>query len=122
MKFVLDEAQGVQRISAYVPGQHVVVNRHRYSGSIIVMPTQTLSWTPASFAELQAAHFAELLPLQPDCVLFGSGVQFRFPAPALTAALINQGVGIEVMDTAAACRTYSVLVAEGRQVAAALLI
>lgn len=122
MKFVLDEAQGVQRISAYAPGQHVVVGRHIYHHSVIIMPAQTLSWTPASFAELQAAHFAELLPLHPDCVLFGSGTQFRFPAPALTAALINQGIGVEVMDTAAACRTYSVLAAEGRQVAAALLI
>jgi len=79
-------------------------------------------WPPQRFEDLDSSHFDMLAELQPEFVLFGSGARLRFPSPALTASLLNQGIGIEAMDTGAACRTYNVLIAEGRNVAAALLM
>ncbi len=79
-------------------------------------------WPPQQFADLAPEHFAALLELEPELVLFGSGGQFRFPAPELIAPLCRRGIGVEVMDTGAACRTYNVLAAEGRRVVAALLL
>ncbi|MEO5573854.1 MAG: MTH938/NDUFAF3 family protein, partial [Gammaproteobacteria bacterium] len=74
------------------------------------------------FDDLTAAHFDRVAILRPELVLFGSGARLRFPLPALTANLLNQGIGVEVMDTGAACRTYNILINEGRNVAAALLM
>jgi uncharacterized protein len=79
-------------------------------------------WEPALLEELQARHFERLVALKPEVVIFGSGPRLRFAPPALMRALIEQRVGVETMDTAAACRTYNVLAAEGRSVVAALLL
>jgi len=62
------------------------------------------------------------VPLQPDIVVLGTGASLRFPHPRLTRALLEQRIGLEVMDTAAACRTFNILAAEGRRVAAALML
>ena len=75
---------------------------------------------PASSA-LTPEHFAQLAALKPELVIFGSGARLRFAAPALLRPLIDARIGVETMDTAAACRTYNVLLAEGRSVVAALL-
>jgi uncharacterized protein len=73
------------------------------------------------FDALSERHFAALADLAPELVIFGTGARLRFPAPALLRPLIERGIGVETMDTAAACRTYNVLLGEGRAVVAALL-
>jgi uncharacterized protein len=103
--------------------QYVVVNQARYEHSLIVLPDRIIEgWEAVTFEQLTAEHFDFLLSLQPEMVLFGTGATLRFPHPTLTRSLIESGVGVEVMDTNAACRTYNILTAEGRRVAAALLI
>ena len=82
---------------------------------------EVLPWPAQNFGALEASHFETLAALGPELVIFGSGPRIRFPAPALMRVLIERGIGLETMDTAAACRTYNVLLAEGRQVVAALL-
>jgi uncharacterized protein len=77
---------------------------------------------PATFDALQAAHFDALLELQPEVVLFGSGSQLRFPHPRLYQALSKARIGVECMDTPAACRTYNILMSEDRKVVAMILL
>ena len=102
---------------------HVIVNHKRYEHSLIVLPDRIVeNWDAGAFEDVTAAHFDFVLSLQPEMVLFGTGAALRFPHPRLTLSLIEAGIGVEVMDTAAACRTYNILMAEGRRVAAALLI
>lgn len=91
--------------------------------SLIVMPHCLISdWPPRSVAELAQYHFEVLLPKPPQILLLGTGISHQWPAPGVLAALINQGISVEVMDTAAACRTYAILASDGRDVGAALLV
>lgn len=122
MKFSLDSGNAVYRIERYEAGQGIVVSGEWYRHSLLVLPEQLRAWPPDSFTALQREHFALLLEFSPDVVLFGSGARFCLPNPALSADLVNHNIGLEVMDSAAACRTYTLLMAEGRRVAAALLI
>ncbi len=102
---------------------HVAVDGRRLARSLLLLPDRIdPSWGPDSFAALAETHIAQLVPLACDVLLLGTGRRQRFPAPALLRALIETGRGIEVMDTPAACRTYNILMAEGRAVAAALII
>ena len=102
---------------------YVMVNRTRYEHNLIILPDRVIEdWQAMTFEQLTAEHFESLLPLQPEMVLFGTGAALRFPHPSLTKALIASKIGVEVMDTSAACRTYNILTEEGRRVAAALLI
>ncbi len=92
------------------------------SGSFIVSPRHLLRhWPPASISDLQAEHFEAIIELQPELVLLGTGTQLTFPPPQLLATLHRQRIGVEIMDTAAACRTYNILMAEGRFVVAGLM-
>ena len=79
-------------------------------------------WSVASFAEITALTIAEATQVQPEIVIIGTGKKLRFPPPDALRPLRDARIGFEVMDTAAACRTYNVLLGEGRQVAALLLI
>lgn len=102
---------------------YVLVNRKRHERNLVVMPDRIIEdWAATTFDQLAAEHFDFLLSLQPEMVLFGTGARLRFPHPKLTKNLIGSGIGVEVMDTSAACRTYNILTDEGRRVAAALLI
>jgi uncharacterized protein len=102
---------------------YVDVNLQRHAHSIIVLPeAPVVEWAVSAFDALTPEHFAALLPAKPELVIFGSGARIRFPHPRLTAALAAARIGVETMDFMAACRTYNILVAEGRRVAAALLI
>ena len=121
MKFQPDRAEGVNMITRHEPGR-VWVGAHAFEGGVIVPwkgPVQ--DWQALLASDLLPAHFERLLGLEPELVVFGSGPQLRFPPPALLRSLIAAGVGVETMDTAAACRTYNVLAAEHRAVVAALL-
>jgi uncharacterized protein len=102
---------------------YVMVNQIRYERNLIILPDRIIeNWEVETFEQLTAEHFECLLPLQPEMVLFGTGATLRFPHPSLTKTLIASKIGVEIMDTSAVCRTYNILTAEGRRVAAALLI
>jgi len=122
VKFQPDSLEGVNTIARH-DGTSVWVGNQSHHGSVIV-PWQgaVRPWAPDAFDALAQMHFDELLQWQPELVIFGSGNRLRFPAPALLSSLIARRIGIESMDTAAACRTYNVLVSEGRTVVAALLL
>jgi uncharacterized protein len=100
---------------------YVLVNGVRHEASLIVLPERIEPWAVARFADLAEEHFDFLAGLQPEVVLLGTGGRLRFPPPRLTAPLTRAGIGLEVMDLQAACRTYNILAAEQRTVAAALL-
>jgi uncharacterized protein len=121
VKLHLARAEGRNLFSGYGPG-YVAINGARHERSLIVLPDRILDWEPASFEELSEAAFAGLARLPLEILLLGTGARLRFPPPALTRAIHTAGIGFEVMDTGAACRTYNVLLSEDRRVAAALLI
>lgn len=122
MKLHLSTAPGAQLITGYGSG-YVTVNGRRYEASLIVLPDRVIvGWAVRAFGDLDVRHLRELLPHRPEIVLLGTGARQRFPAPAMLTDLTLSDVGVEVMDTQAACRTYNILVAEGRRVAAALII
>ena len=100
---------------------YVVVNSQRHESSLIVMPDRVLNWPASDFTNLRPEDFKTLEALEAEIVLLGTGPKQRFPHPCLTAALTAAGIGLEVMDLKAACRTFNILVAEERKVAAALL-
>ena len=109
-------------IHSYAPGT-VRINEASYAASVIVMPDRLIAdWRPQTYEALAAEDFAQIAALHPELVLLGTGARLRFPHPTLARALVEAGIGMEVMDTGAACRTYTVLMAEGRKVAAALLL
>jgi uncharacterized protein len=122
MKLHADSHAGQNAVTAYGPG-FVAVNGKRYEHSLIVAPDHlNLAWPPTSVGELCANHLIDLAAAQCDVVLLGTGARQRFPASAVLKPMIDARIGIEVMDTAAACRTYNVLMAEGRKVVAALIV
>lgn len=122
MKFQADLPQGLNVVTALDPGGVRAAGR-LWTGSL-VLPWQgeARSWDVAGFEALGEAHFEALAALGPELVIFGSGARLRFPRPAWLRPLIERRIGLETMDTAAACRTYNVLRSEDRAVVAALLI
>jgi uncharacterized protein len=122
MKFQPDSLPGTNVLTRVEPAR-VWVGASAYAHSVIVpWQGEVARWSPARFEDLQPEHFAALTGHGAAVVIFGSGARLRFAPPALLRALIEAGVGVETMDTAAACRTYNVLAAEGRAVLAALLM
>lgn len=113
---------GRNYIRSYGPGR-VAINQQTYTRSLIVTPSRVVAdWPPQAFADLAGTHFATLLAFEPEVIVLGTGTRLRFPSPAVTAALAQANIGLEVMDTGAACRTYNVLMGDGRRVLAALLM
>jgi len=122
LKLHQDSHGTLNTVTGYGP-DYVEINLVRHPGSIIVLPdAPVLAWPVASFDTLTPELFDMLLAPAPEVVVFGSGERLRFPHPRLTAALTRRRIGVETMDFKAACRTYNILMAEGRKVAAALLI
>ena len=122
MKFTLDEGTGTYAIRSYAAGQ-VVINETILTRSFVVLPERLVSdWPPQSFDELRPEHFEAVVALKPEVVVLGCGDRLRFPSRHVIGPLTQRHIGLEVMDTGAACRTYNVLMSEGRLVAAALLI
>jgi uncharacterized protein len=122
VKFQPDTLAGVNMISRHEPGR-VWVGSAAHSGSVVVpWVGSVLPWDAPRFEALSEEHFERIARLQPEVVLFGSGPRLRFPPAAWLRPLIERRIGIETMDTAAACRTYNVLASEQRSVVAALLI
>ena len=121
MKLQPDKSD-VQAISGYGPGW-VGVGTERITHSVILSSRgDRIDWAAESYEALGPDHFAKLAELQAEVVIFGSGGRIRFPRAAWLRPLAERGIGLETMDTAAACRTYNILAHEGRQVAVALLL
>ncbi len=122
MKLHLTHTAGRNIIRSHAPGR-VVIDECTYTRSLVVTPGHILdAWRPQTFADLAEVDFEELGRLRPQIVLLGTGTRLRFPDPRLTRGLSRAGIGIEVMDTGAACRTYNILVGEDREVVAGLLL
>ncbi len=122
MKMHLDDSAGAHRITGYGAG-YVVVNGESLTRSFIVTPEALITdWNPQHVDELDEAALEAVARLSPSVVLLGTGAEQHFPPSSLLAHLLGQGIGIEVMTTAAACRTYNILVSEGRSVAAGLFV
>jgi uncharacterized protein len=121
MKFQPDAVSG-PTITGYGPGW-VSVNGEKYTGSLVVSLTAGGSaWSCKSFDDLAAHHFEQLIALEPELIIFGSGERIRFPKPQWLEALYARRIGVETMDTQAACRTFNFLAGENRKVVAALLL
>jgi uncharacterized protein len=121
MKFHLATASG-NVVSGLGPGW-IRIGATEYRENLVLTPEKIATgWAPSGFEGIQEADFAQMLSYKPEVVLFGTGPAIRFPHPRLTRALADAHIGVEVMDTPAACRTFNILAAEGRSVVAGLLM
>jgi uncharacterized protein len=122
MKLRLEGPTNQNMFSGYGAG-YVSVNGARHERSVVVLPDRLIpDWAPASVEALAPAHLAPLAELDIEVLLLGTGQTLRFPKAEVTRPIIEAGIGLEVMDVQAAARTYNIILAEGRRVAAALLI
>lgn len=121
MKLHLANAAQQNVITAYGDG-YVQVNATRYESSIAVSATSVTDWGLANIRDLAASNLEAAAAARPEIVIIGTGRSFVFPHPANLRPLIEARIGYEVMDTAAACRTYNILLGEGRNVMAVLVV
>jgi uncharacterized protein len=120
MKFTLDTPAGLNITSCSAEG--ITVSGTLYRSSILLLPGEVRPWDCTDVDTLDAAALAPAVELAPEILLLGSGRSLRFPAAGITRDLARRGIGLEVMDTRAACRTFNILTAEERRVVAALVI
>ncbi|MDN5870086.1 MAG: Mth938-like domain-containing protein [Nitrococcus sp.] len=123
MKMILENsAAAVNWITNYAPGR-VTINGQVIKNSVIVTPDRLLcDWRPGHFEDLERAHMDPIIELGPDVALIGTGERQHFPSRDIMLSLLERNIGLEVMDTHSACRTYNILTHEGRRVVAALII
>lgn len=123
MKIELDDhAAEHYWIHEYGPGS-VTISEQNYTTSLIVCPERIISdWPPQVFTDLSALHLEAIAELQPELVILGTGQDLHFPSAEVLEPLLAKSIGFEIMDTGAACRSYNILVSEGRRVVAGLLM
>jgi len=122
MKMALDSSGNVNVVSSYEAGK-VRIRDQTYTRSLLVLPQRLLAdWEPTDAQQLRGVHFSPLLEESPEVVILGTGDTQIFPEPAVFATLMDLGIGFEVMDNGAACRTYNILVSEDRRAALALIL
>jgi uncharacterized protein len=122
VKLQADSQAAFNTVSAYGP-DYIEINAVKHDSSLLLMPEGPIeTWSCKRFEDLTTGDFQQIAQKKPALVIFGSGKKIRFPRPELIAPLIQAKIGIETMDLQAACRTYNILMAEGRKVLAALLI
>lgn len=122
MKFAEASTEGGHLIVGYEPGR-IVVDGRSYKEGLIVSPERIVpGWGPEIAADLAEKHFEAIVALDPEVIVLGTGKHQVFPEPRVYLAAMQRGVGVEVMDTGAACRTYNILMAEGRRVVAGLIM
>ncbi|WP_114638198.1 Mth938-like domain-containing protein [Polynucleobacter necessarius] len=122
MKLQSDPHSGANTITGYGDG-YVEINQNPYAHAVLLSSDGAISkWPVKSFEDLELSHFAQMVDLKPELILIGTGSRQRFPRPELLKALIEAKIGFEIMDSQAACRTYNILVGEGRQVLLALIV
>ena len=109
------------RITSYGPGHFVVGDRVVREGIIICADGTVTPWRPTVLADLDEEHIRQIIAFGPEVVLLGTGARQEFPESELLRPFVENGLGLEVMDTAAACRTFNVLASESREVVAGLL-
>ena len=101
----------------------ITVNNEQFKRSFIVSPTKLIpDWPPVSFPDIATHHIQQIIALQPEIIILGTGARLHFPTPELIEDIFKLDIGFEVMDTGAACRCYNLLVSEARNVAAGLLM
>ena len=126
MKLHLTTAENNHLITGYGADNDIgfiEINKVRHTRNLIVMADKLiLDWQATDFASLEEAHFAHILALKPEVVLLGTGEKHQFLHPKIYKNLTEQGIPLECMTAAAACRTYNFLMSEGRNVAAALIL
>ncbi len=135
MRFAPDKDFGSYTVRSYQAGQVNIIlpmasgeetaqdNQLTLTCSFIIAPKQLKeNWPPKSLTELTEEHLHAIIDLNPELVILGTGQTLEFPQPSLTELLYVKGIGVEIMDTAAACRTYNVLMHEGREVVAAIIV
>ncbi len=121
MKLHTTPSAGLNLFTAY-GDDHVAVNHQKYEKNLVVMPEKLLeNWSTATIGNVSEADMQQLLALDVEVILLGTGKRLRFPPPTLMRPFAASGIGLEIMDLQAACRTYNILATEGRKVAAALL-
>lgn len=122
MKLQSDPHSGANSITGYGDG-FVEINKTPYSHSVLLSSNGNIEgWPVKSFDALEAANFTQMAALKPELIIIGTGNRQRFPRPELVKTLIDAKIGFEIMDSQAACRTYNILVGEGRQVLLALIV
>ncbi len=122
MDFREIRSNGGNLVKGYGPGE-LHINEDRYAGSVVLLRESIWTgWLPSRFQELGPEHLTPLVEEDLEVLLLGSGDRLTFPDPTVTAPLIDRGVGVEAMDTPAACRTFNILMSEDRVVAAALFL
>lgn len=121
MKLHAAQTGALNTVTGYGAG-YIEINAARHTGPILLMPEGDIqSWTPPADGKLLPSHLEGKLSQAPEIVIFGTGPSQRLPGPETLVAFNRAGMGLEAMDTAAACRTYNILMAEGRRVVAVLL-
>jgi uncharacterized protein len=122
LKLQSDPHSGANTITGYGDG-YVEINQTPYAHAVLLSSDGAISeWPVQSFEGLEASHFTQMVDLNPELILIGTGSKQRFPRPELLKSLILAKIGFEIMDSQAACRTYNILVSEGRQVLLALIV
>ena len=122
MRITQDFGHATYVIRGYDAGM-VVVNETEFHQSLVVMPDRLEpDWQPNTIEELTVEQLEPIVALRPELVILGTGTTLRFPSPHVRGYFVQHGIGIEIMDTPAACRTYNILMSEGRSVACALII
>ena len=122
MKFTLESSSRVNLVRAYSRAELRIGEERVHSSCIVAADRLITDWPPARFEALLPEHLQAIFELKPEVVLLGTGERQRFPPPAVRAQFAARGVGLEVMDLGAACRTYNILVQEERQAVAALFL
>lgn len=122
MKLTDEKIGGINLIRSYAPGE-VRIGETVIRGSCLITKDRIVGdWRPRTAAELTLDDLQPVIEMKPEVVVIGSGPRQEFPAPEVLGAVLSRGIGCEVMDTGAACRTYNILASEGRTVVAALLL
>ena len=117
-----DTGIGNYYIRAY-DTESITINEMLYTSSVIISPFKLITdWEPKSLENLRSEHVHTVLSLNPEVVIFGTGKKFIFPVKEKLKLFLQKRIGIEFMDTGAACRTYTALMSEGRKIVAALII
>ena len=122
MKFAEEDPTEGYFITAY-DETSIQINGKNFNSSVIIAPDALdFNWPPTSIDDLQSEHFSKIIEFKPELVLLGTGQKLTFPPVEIYAELIQLGIGVDVMDTGAACRTYNILMSEGRRVIAGLIL
>jgi uncharacterized protein len=122
VKLQPDPKPSLNTVTRY-DAQYIEINEHKYESSIFLMPEgEVQAWPVRRFADIGASNLQHILEIKPALVIFGSGQRLRFLKPAVIQDLMKARIGFETMDTQAACRTYNILMGEGRHVMGLFLL